>query len=114
MKAGGKLKILIAIIISVQSFLIHELGHFLLVKINGISVTEFSLGMGPRLFSVPEGETRYSVKKLASGRFLCDGRWGIPLGEELQDTFNVAPVWARISVVATGPVFNLFLHLFCP
>ena len=47
--------------------LIHELGHFLLAKINGISVTEFSLGMGPRLFSIQKGETRYSVKLLHLG-----------------------------------------------
>lgn len=47
--------------------LIHELGHFLLAKINGISVTEFSLGMGPRLFSIQKGETRYSVKLLPLG-----------------------------------------------
>ena len=29
----------------------HELGHFLLAKKNGICVIEFSVGMGPRLFS---------------------------------------------------------------
>ena len=67
MKAGGKLKILIAIIIFSAIILIHELGHFLLAKINGISVTEFSLGMGPRLFSIQKGETRYSVKLLPLG-----------------------------------------------
>ena len=67
MKAGGKLKILIAIIIFSAIILIHELGHFLLAKLNGISVTEFSLGMGPRLFSVQKGETRYSVKLLPLG-----------------------------------------------
>ena len=55
------MKILIAIIIFSAIILIHELGHFLLAKLNGISVTEFSLGMGPRLFSVHKGETRYSV-----------------------------------------------------
>lgn len=61
------MKILIAIIIFSAIILIHELGHFLLAKLNGISVTEFSLGMGPRLFSVQKGETRYSVKLLPLG-----------------------------------------------
>ena len=63
MKAGGKLKILIAIIIFSAIILIHELGHFLLAKINGISVTEFSLGMGPRLFSIQKGEPEYYEAK---------------------------------------------------
>ena len=33
----------------------HELGHFLLAKVNGITVVEFSVGMGPKLlhFTAP-------------------------------------------------------------
>ena len=64
LKAGGKLKIVIAIIIFSAIILMHEFGHFLFAKLNGIGVTEFSLGMGPRLFSFQRGETRYSVKIL--------------------------------------------------
>ena len=58
LKAGGRLKILIAVIIFSAIILIHELGHFLLAKKNGIVVTEFSLGMGPRLLSTENGGTR--------------------------------------------------------
>lgn len=108
MKAGGKLKILIAIIIFSAIILIHELGHFLLAKINGISVTEFSLGMGPRLFSIQKGETRYSVKLLPLGGS-CAMVGEDTAEEELPGSFNAAPVWARISVVAAGPVFNFIL-----
>lgn len=108
MKAGGKLKILIAIIIFSAIILIHELGHFLLAKINGISVTEFSLGMGPRLFSIQKGETRYSVKLLPLGGS-CAMVGEDTAEEELPGSFNAAPVWERISVVAAGPVFNFIL-----
>ena len=108
MKAGGKLKILIAIIIFSAIILIHELGHFLLAKLNGISVTEFSLGMGPRLFSVQKGETRYSVKLLPLGGS-CAMVGEDTAEEELPGSFNAAPVWGRISVVAAGPVFNFIL-----
>ena len=52
------MKILIAVIIFSVIIIIHELGHFLLAKKNGIVVTEFSLGMGPRLFSTQKGETQ--------------------------------------------------------
>ena len=45
----------------------HELGHFLLAKKNGICVIEFSVGMGPRLFSFKKGETRYSLKWIPFG-----------------------------------------------
>lgn len=102
------MKILIAIIMFSAIILIHELGHFLLAKINGISVTEFSLGMGPRLFSIQKGETRYSVKLLPLGGS-CAMVGEDTAEEELPGSFNVAPVWARISVVAAGPVFNFIL-----
>lgn len=61
------MKILIAIIIFSAIILFHEFGHFLFAKLNGISVTEFSLGMGPRLWSFQKGETRYSLKLLPLG-----------------------------------------------
>ena len=85
----------------------HELGHFLLAKKNGIAVTEFSIGMGPRLFSFVKGETRYSLKALPFGGS-CQ-----MLGEDGESTdehaFNNRSVWARISVVVAGPIFNFIL-----
>lgn len=85
----------------------HELGHFLLAKRNGIKVTEFSLGMGPRLLSIQKGETRYSLKVFPIGGS-C-----MMVGEDDDDdsegSFNKASVWARISVVAAGPIFNFIL-----
>ena len=101
------MKILIAVIIFSAIIIIHELGHFLLAKKNGIVVTEFSLGMGPRLFSTQKGETRYSVKLFPIGGSCA--MLGEDTGEELPGTFNSAPVWGRISVVAAGPVFNFIL-----
>lgn len=85
----------------------HELGHFLLAKKNGIAVTEFSIGMGPRLFSFVKGETRYSLKVLPFGGS-CQ-----MLGEDGESSdehaFNNQSIWARISVVAAGPFFNFIL-----
>ncbi len=37
---------------------IHELGHFLLAKWNGVKVEIFSLGFGPVLVLVPQGTRR--------------------------------------------------------
>lgn len=102
------MKILIAVIIFSVIIIIHELGHFLLAKKNGIVVTEFSLGMGPRLFSTQKGETRYSIKLFPIGGSCA--MLGEDTGEEeLPGTFNAAPVWGRISVVSAGPIFNFVL-----
>ena len=101
------MKILIAILIFSVIIIFHELGHFLLAKRNGIKVTEFSLGMGPRLLSMEKGETRYSLKVFPIGGS-C-----MMVGEDDDDdsegSFNKASVWARISVVAAGPIFNFIL-----
>ena len=67
LKAGGKLSILIALIIFSLIIIFHELGHFLLAKANGVTVVEFSLGMGPRLLSKEWHGTRYSWKLLPFG-----------------------------------------------
>ena len=45
------MSILLALLIFSALVIVHELGHFLLAKKNGITVTEFSVGMGPRLLS---------------------------------------------------------------
>ena len=102
------MKIIIAIVIFSAIILFHELGHFLFAKLNKIVVTEFSLGMGPRLFSFEKGGTRYSLKLLPIGGSCA------MLGEDTDiekepGTFNSASVWGRISVVAAGPVFNFIM-----
>lgn len=102
------MKIIIAIVIFSAIILFHELGHFLFAKLNKIVVTEFSLGMGPRLYSFEKGDTRYSLKLLPIGGSCA------MLGEDTDienepGTFNSASVWGRISVVAAGPVFNFIM-----
>ena len=46
---------------------VHESGHFLIAKANGIAVVEFSIGMGPRLLSFVFHGTRYSLKAIPFG-----------------------------------------------
>ncbi|MEG0019948.1 MAG: site-2 protease family protein [Oscillospiraceae bacterium] len=51
---------------------IHELGHFVVAKLSGIKVNEFSLGMGPKLYSRKKSEkdTAYSIRALPIGGFV--------------------------------------------
>ena len=101
------MRIVIAVIIFSAIILFHELGHFLLAKKNHVVVTEFSLGMGPRLLSTVKGGTRYSLKLLPLGGS-C-----MMLGEDEDGdgpgSFNAASPWARIAIVAAGPIFNFIM-----
>ncbi len=101
------MSILLALLIFSALVIVHELGHFLLAKKNGITVTEFSVGMGPRLLSHEWGGTRYSLKLLPFGGS-C-----MMVGEEEESdeegSFGSKSVGARIAVIAAGPVFNFLL-----
>ena len=109
--------ILIFIIIICIIVISHELGHFLLAKANGITVKEFFIGMGPTLCSFQKGGTKYSLKLFpVGGACVFEGEDGkteedeegeqVPLS---QGAFPNAGVWARISTVVAGPVFNFIL-----
>lgn len=101
------MSIIVAILVFGLIILIHEFGHFIVAKKCGIGVIEFSIGMGPRLFSMVKGETRYSIKAFPFGGS-C-----MMMGEDENESdpraFNNKSVWARIAVIAAGPVFNFVL-----
>lgn len=101
------MKIVIAILIFSIIILFHELGHFLLAKKNGIRVNEFCLGLGPTLVGFTRGETKYSIKLLPfGGACMMEGEDGDSADDS---AFNNKSVWARISVVAAGPIFNFIM-----
>ncbi len=107
------MSIVVAVIIFGLLIFIHEFGHFIMAKKNGIYVVEFSIGMGPSLFKFKKGETIYSLKLLPFGG-ACQ-----MLNKEFEDenveeadyerAFETKSVWARMVVIAAGPVFNFVL-----
>lgn len=104
------MNIIIAIIIFSAIILFHELGHFLLAKRAGIKVNEFSLGLGPKLVGFKKGDTYYCLKLLPfGGACMMEGE---DQESDSDDAFNKKSVWARISVVAAGPIFNFILAFF--
>ena len=124
------MNIILAILIFSVIIVIHELGHFLLAKSNGIFVKEFSIGMGPRLISLVKTANGYRPRFLLSQhdfehtiewqnttkyswKLLPIGGSCMMLGEDelVEDdrAFNKKGVWARISVVFAGPLFNFIL-----
>ncbi len=64
------LNILIFLIILALLVLVHELGHFLVAKKNGVRVDEFGLGFPPRIYGKKFGETVYSLNAVPFGGFV--------------------------------------------
>jgi len=52
--------------------LVHEFGHFIFAKWFGVYVYEFSLGMGPKIWSkkAKDGETEYCIRAIPLGGFV--------------------------------------------
>ncbi len=141
--------IVLAIIIFSFIIFFHELGHFILAKLNHIDVEEFSLGMGPCLFSRTYHGTKYSIRLILIGGYCSmeeelgepeedeeSDEAGEPEAAELPENseaqeeqeaqadeteadvpspngFNSKSVWARMSVILAGPVFNFILAYIC-
>ena len=99
--------ILIGVLLFELIIFIHEFGHFITAKKSGIKVNEFSLGMGPKIFSFGKGETKYSLRVFPIGGF-CDME-----GEDEDSpeprAFNNAKVWKRMIVIIAGAVMNIIL-----
>ena len=60
-------------ILTVLLFLIliipHEFGHFIVAKLLGVQVNEFSVGMGPAIWQKQKGETLYSLRAIPLGGY---------------------------------------------
>ena len=99
--------IILAIFVFSFIVFIHELGHFLLAKKNHIRVSEFSIGMGPRILSKEIGETRYSIKAFPLGGSCMMGEDDVE--DQSEGSFNSKSVGARFAVIVAGPLFNFIL-----
>ena len=100
------MNIIIAILIFGIIIIVHEFGHFLIAKKNGIQVDEFCIGLGPTIIGKQVGDTFYSIKLLPFGGACMMGE-----DEERPDenAFNNKSVWARMAVIFGGPFFNFIL-----
>ena len=89
---------------------IHELGHFLLARWNGVRVITFSLGFGPKLLKVQRGDTEYCLSAIPLGGYVKmagenpdDPRTGA------DDEFMAKSKWQRFQILIAGPAMNILL-----
>ena len=87
--------------------IVHELGHFLAAKKFGIKVDEFSLFIGPKLWSIQRGETVYSIRLFPIMAYVkMEGEEEASTSER---AFNNKPRYARALTAFGGPLANLIL-----
>lgn len=64
------LYILLLLVVIELITLIHESGHFLIAKKNGVRVAEFSIGFGGAIYQRTVGDTTYSLRWLPFGGYV--------------------------------------------
>ncbi len=101
------LYVILAILIFGALVLMHELGHYLFARLFKVSITEFSIGMGPKIFQRKAKKTGilWSLRALPFGGYVSmvgeDGETDDP--NALQ---KKAP-WQRLIIMAAGGVINI-------
>lgn len=101
------MSIFLAILIFGMIIFIHELGHFIAAKANGVKVNEFALGMGPRLVKFKRGETVYALRLLPIGGFCA--MEGEDADSSDERAFGKKKIWQRIIIVVAGAAMNVAL-----
>lgn len=94
---------------------IHELGHFLLAKWNGVHVHVFSIGMGPYIFSFTYKGTVYALSLIPVGGYVKmmgqdDMNADLGASKNPKDFRNKRP-GQRAAILVAGAAFNILLTL---
>lgn len=103
---------IIAILVLGFLVFVHEFGHFVAAKLSGMRVEEFSIGMGPTIYSVYKGETKYNLGALPIGGYVrVTGEFAQELDDGVLDVdderrYQNRPVWQRLIFVSAGSAMN--------
>ena len=93
---------------------VHELGHLLAAKLVGVQVHRFSIGFGRPLARLRLGETEYCVAPIPLGGYVqMLGQQGQEISDPAlqQRSLSHKPLWAKLLVLAAGPLANFVLPL---
>lgn len=104
------LYILIAILVFGFLIFVHELGHFLFAKKFGVTISEFSLGMGPKLLSKKGKDgVEYALRLLPIGGYVA--MVGEDEDSDDPNAFHKKPAWQRFIIVIAGAIMNLLVGI---
>ena len=101
------LTVIISLLVFGFLIFIHEFGHYITARLFKVSITEFSIGMGPKLIWYDSKKTgiRYSLAIFPIGGFVAM----VGEDEETDDpnAFNKKPAWQRFIITAAGATVNI-------
>jgi membrane-associated protease RseP (regulator of RpoE activity) len=106
--------VLAAISVLALLIVVHELGHFMAARLQGIYANRFSLGFGPVLWKYQGPETEYAVRAIPLGGFVGfpddDPDSDIPRDDP--NLLSNRPILDRAIVISAGVIANLIFAYF--
>ena len=102
---------------------VHELGHYLVARRNGVGIEAFSIGFGPELFGwYDKAGTRWKFSAIPLGGYVkmvgdadpasaTQEDEGAMSDQELARSFHNKSLGARTAVVAAGPAANFLFAI---
>lgn len=108
------MSVLAAISVLAVLIVVHELGHFIAARSQGIHVNRFSLGFGPVLWKYQGPETEYAIRAIPLGGFVGfpddDPDSKIPANDP--NLLRNRPIIDRAIVISAGVIANLIFAYF--
>jgi membrane-associated protease RseP (regulator of RpoE activity) len=106
--------VFLAISVLALLIVVHELGHFVAARAQGIYVTRFSIGFGPVLWKYQGPQTEYALRAFPLGGYVAfpDDE----LDEEIEpndpNLLKNRPILDRAIVISAGVIANLVFAYF--
>ena len=101
------LSIVFALLIFEIIIVIHEFGHFIVARWNGVKVNEFAIGMGPALFKKQGKQTLFSLRAFPIGGYCA--MEGEDEESSAEGSFSTKSAPRKIAIVSAGIVMNILL-----
>ena len=104
------LYVLLALFVFGVMILVHELGHFTFAKIFKVAINEFSIGMGPKIFSkkLKDGVS-YSLRLFPIGGYVA--MEGEAEESDNPNSFDKKPAYQRFIIVSAGAIVNIIIAI---
>ncbi len=99
--------IITAILVFGFLIFIHEFGHYIFARIFKVTITEFSIGMGPKIVWYDSKKTgiRYAISMIPIGGYVA------MVGEDAEsddpNSFDRKPAWQRLIITVAGASVNI-------
>lgn len=101
--------ILMAIGVLALLVVVHEMGHFLAARLQGIYANRFSIGFGPILLKYQGSQTEYALRAFPLGGFVGfpDDEPDSPIPPHDPNLLRNRPLLDRAIVISAGVIANL-------